>query len=348
MIVLLLSTASAWKFAGDPYSSTYRAVVGRNYRINTDFDSTRRGQIALGASLWDAGPGERIRGATFGFTRGGDVNYSASCNGRNEVRSYNRLQMGIRGGLNANGMMTYCHPVWLLWEAQLTTPAALAVANIDIGLSQNVAWCTQPSVEACLPWVSLAQTSAHEFGHFAGFNHERVLVSTMWASDRRTDIGQQPWISENDVDGLQTKYPGSSTGVDLGVKAWRSDSTEKAWLYDERVTWSHSFGGFGIYRKPRAILATMIGTGSSIAPIRWYVTAGSCDSTPQYTVGTRTPTMSTNVPYEVGPSGGFDLSAVPVGEYRLCVEVDPDDVVVETDETNNRDQSDAGFVRVIP
>ncbi|MCB9672070.1 MAG: matrixin family metalloprotease [Alphaproteobacteria bacterium] len=348
MIVLTLSTAFGWRFASNAYESTYRSLVGRNYRIDTEYTSAERAQVALGASMWDSGPGRRVRGANFRFTRGTDVSVSVSCNGRNEVRLYNKTQMGMRGAANSLGIMTYCHPVGVLFTSQLAAVSA-GTLNIDIGLAQSIDWCLGSTHNACIGvGYSMAQVAMHEFGHFAGFNHENNLISVMRANyGGNWDIGGQAWIAENDAAGLQAQYADSSTGVDLGVKAFTL-ADGPTWRTGLRV-WDLGNASWSANSDPpSAVNATMIGTGSVAAPMRWYVTSNTCTSTPQWTVGTRTPTMSTNVPYAVDPSGGYDFSAVPPGFYRLCVRIDPNNAISETDESNNVEGSEFGFILVQP
>ncbi len=96
---------------------------------------------------------------------------------------------------------------------------------------------------------------------------------------------------------------------------------------------------------PFEVLAIINGTSTQSPVIEWWLSADAdCAGGKKYSVGTRTPTISSNTPYPVTPSGGYAINShVPPGDYYLCAKIDSTDSISETDNNDNGIRSELLF-----
>jgi hypothetical protein len=83
-------------------------------------------------------------------------------------------------------------------------------------------------------------------------------------------------------------------------------------------------------------------TEARLHPIEWRAsTSKDCFNSTNFLLATKTVTLGINDEFHVGPPSGYlNFSSVPVGFYYVCAKIDPDDLVVETDDADNGVNSD--------
>ncbi|MEZ4320574.1 MAG: matrixin family metalloprotease [Myxococcota bacterium] len=217
----------------------------------------------------------------------------------------------------------------------------------EIVLNQDYDFCVSepPSDPACRngPY-SLRQVVMHEMGHVIGFAHDNVVNSTMSQTyPAGGDLGNGlSLVHEDEARGMMDEHPSNSTGFNLSVSEFRQfGGTSAAVNWEDppgsnnRIIWDLSEGDW-VNGGPQAVELHHSGVGTHAALVRWYVSTDSNCSTSDYLIGTRTPSMSTNVQYAVHPSGGYDPSGVPPGDYYFCVWIDPTNSLAETREDDNK------------
>lgn len=313
-----------------------------SYRIETgSFSAAQEDEIDLGAAAWNAGSSEILRGADFTWSRGTDVATASLDNCRNEVYMRDGSWFDSHGW---SGYLAY-------------TSTHVFCPDTDIIFNSSYSWCTERPTN-CDTGVSIGQTAAHEFGHRIGFQHEDDNVALMnYSYPNGGDLGGAKFrINEDDYVGLVDHKTDSSTGLDLllnrfGFDAGSSDPDDShSW-----EVWDDDAGTY-IFDKsdddfpgvdPAPIQAIIEGTSTASPVIEWRLSADSaCFSGTEYAIGTRTPTIGSNVPYEVGPTAWNMTGSAPNGNYYLCARIDSNTAITETSETDNTVRSDNAMVTV--
>jgi len=198
-VLLLLRTALAYEWGvGIPGNTgNYSIVVA-------DFTALEAEAIQDGASAWNAGPSELLRGADFTWNRGeDDTNGGSANNWKNEVYARDDAWFDAHGK-----------------DADTVAFVRIGFNDRDIVFrrSANFAWCTDSVTDCPAGTISIGQVSAHEFGHRIGFNHENDTIALMNSSyPGGGDLGRDNnyRINEDDFVGLKDRKTGTSTGTNL-------------------------------------------------------------------------------------------------------------------------------------
>lgn len=291
--------------------------------------------IMKGFRQWNAGPGFRIRGADWEFTRGTDKYTTCALgNFANEVYAKDQAWFDTHG-----------------WGYASARTQLQNVAGTDIIFNSNELWADIPVQELAGLEKSLPDTAMHEMGHVVGFNHEESHVSTMSAG-REFDMGRGRYrIREDDYEGLADIKPDSSTGVNLMLSRFvttypssdpPSASTEDRW--DGNATaYSVASGTTADVGNdlPYGVNVVVHGTGSHTIEVWWAVSESpDCFNNTRWYVGFRTTTVAANTEYVIEPEtpypNKYNFLWTPPGDYYMCAKVDPWDSVSETFETDNR------------
>lgn len=329
MIALVLAApALAWDWDGGPGSTI-------NYHlVPSDFTLAEETAVETAFEAWNAGTGEILRGADMQITRDTDDAGGAVCNLKNEVFMGDQTYFDNHGW---PGIARY-------------QPCA---GSHDIVFNSDNTWCTTLDSD-CTSGDSIGQAAVHEMGHWVGFGHEDDNLATMNSVyPAGGDLGDTAYrIHEDDYDGLIANRPHASTGNNLMVAKYTYDgagssheiwnSSEGTWTFDRSSdTWT---GG----DSPDPIQVVINGTATSLSPlVEWRLSSNTICSTSDYLIGSRTPSVSTNTPYQVGPTSWTLADTVPTGFYYLCVTVDSNTAITETSEADNDVVSDKQ-VQVVP
>lgn len=338
-VLVALNGAYAYEFRLWPHPGN-----GTTYHLDPNtLSQTQRDTITAAVKSWDAGAGERIRGAAWTTT----------------VATLSTNQTAQEGNLRDE--MFFRSDAWFQSRGDGGVIAAMYDLNGDDDVVYNelYTWCDSamasnpgcrgPAAPPGFPQgYSIGQVTVHEFGHVIGFKHEDEYIATMNTFyPAGGELGEFKWQPhEDEVAGLQVLKPDASTGFNVSVAEWNHGpgtdgaSAEIMWeavngvplmVYDKS---SASWGGTA----PRLANLVYSGTGSQNVYTEWRVSSDTTCSSADPLVGTRTPTMSTNTPYVVGPNA-WNFTQVNPGSYYLCVEVDPNDVLNETEENDNKVRS---------
>jgi hypothetical protein len=197
---------------------------------------------------------------------------------------------------------------------------------------------------------SIGQSALHEFGHALGLDDAGWQIGTMngnYPGGGDLGTGLKYRINEDDYVGLVAAKGDSSTGVNLMLLRFSYNTTNnlaseiwsnQTWAADKTENWEgHPGGSPSASNSPNDVYAVYVGTGSDNPVIKWRLSPDNiCFSGTEYVIGSRTPGLSANDPYLVGPSGGFTIpSLTPPGLYYVCAMIDATFVVEETDENDN-------------
>ena len=211
----------------------------------------------------------------------------------------------------------------------------------------------------------IGTTAIHEFGHILGLDHcdqtgadcvsGPTNLAMMHSLGAEADVAGKYRLNEDDYVGLTNAKPDSSTGKNLMLQRFRvfsgaaAASPAEVWTSQHLVyegDWAACPGdtipqGEG----PFEIMAIINGTSTQSPIIEWRLSADTdCFSGTEYTLGARNPTISSNTPYPVEPSGGWNVpSGTPPGLYYVCAKIDPDDDIAETAEGDNEIRSELTF-----
>lgn len=350
-LVALAMPAAAWECkvytncccCGWQYGST------RAFKINTnDFTAAGADEIAGAAFAWNAGSIHITRGATWSWTRT-DVTVDGTIgNGENNVRKKDDTWF-TNQGYSANALAGTNRVEGSGLDACTTVEA-------DITYRESLTYSTSlPSQNP--PNSSIGQIAVHEFGHALGFIHEDTVEAAMNSSyPAGGDLGEVGYLlHEDDYVGLTNAKSGASTGKTLALSKFRATTagdTQEVWTDGAEIgnDWDGRAGDtITAANGPTEILAVIVGTGTESPVIEWTLDPGSvCFSGTEYSLGTRTPSISANTPYPVSPNSGYVIPAgTPVGTYKLCAKIDSTNSISETTEVENIVRSDKDF-EVIP
>jgi len=315
------------------------------YHINTnDFTSAGADEIELGGWAWNAGSSTFNRGALWNFGRGSDTTSDGDFGDSvNNVRKKPDSWFGDQG-LSSDVIAVTANTLVLCGRT-----------DSDITFRGSVTWSTGAPSEITTGNPSIGQTAEHEFGHVLGLDHEYDNISVMNPDHPfGGDIaGQHFRLDEDSYVGLTNQKPDSNTGDNLMLSVFQWDAGPPIdfyegwtsnWVYDKSLAaWVGQAG------EPEQIQAIIDGTDTLHPLIEWRVATNTCfDGVgTEYTVGTRTPGISSNLPYVVGPNS-WDFSSVPVGNtYHLCAMINSDYSLSELSYVDDVIQSDA-LVDVVP
>ncbi len=204
--------------------------------------------------------------------------------------------------------------------------------------------------------MSISSTTLHEMGHWVGFWHMSTIQTIMNPSSPHADFGNTTRLHEDEADGLRDNYGDSSTGVNLllgkfkagldglgdvvnSVEVWTVADLDRIDGIDDDdavVCENDEIAGSD---RPGELLVNYVGTGSETdVAVRYFLRpasggiCGDANSEPIETVTFASLAMGT--PSTAQP---FDWTFdVPPGVYYPCAIIDPDDVVSETSEIDNK------------
>ncbi len=328
ILALMTDTAVAYRWGIGPPGPNF------NYHVCTDdFTSAEESEIELGANAWDAGADEILRGANVNVWRDSDRTIASgqtcsSGNGFDEV--YARPEAWLSQHFCGNALAC--------------TLPGLPFPDTDIIFNDSLPFCTEtPSHPDCDGEFSIGQTMVHEIGHKIGFIHENDNIATMNENyPSGGDINRTKYrIHEDDSVGLQAHKGDSSTGRNLMIQRFGYDGdgeADETWVSNSTYDKSSSVWSQG--GAPEFVQAIIEGTSTQSPLIQWRVevsTSAECwdGIGTEYVVGSRTPTIGPNIPYEVSPTL-WNFTNVPVGTYKLCAMIDADDAITETAEGDNK------------
>lgn len=312
----------------------------QDYRIEASgFTSTQIDQIVIGANMWAAGPSEIMRGADWHFTRGADVTTGAFLNGRPEVFARD-----------------------LAWRTtHFADPTAPGVSHMTF------AGCSRTSMDMVLqtemlagtgspnnyknsrPSVgnqddhSLAQIVAHEFGHWFGLDHEDAFISLMNSkSPCGGDIGAAFRINENELVALQEFKPDGSTGNNILLSKFSMSNINpppKAFLFEPNYTEKGRGDCFNAGELSSAKIQAVTLSTSTVSGVvvQWSLSPDdNCSDNNNIFSGS-----NTGLVLAMGSPSSFQANTIcvptnaPIGVYRLCVTIDPNNAISETSESDN-------------
>ena len=158
----------------------------------------------------------------------------------------------------------------------------------------------------------------------------------------RHPVGEQGGavrLPEDEYSFLRSRFPHSSTGKNFMLSKWLVGSgvrvVTEGWTTNEASDWESDdpCGTIPVEDGPKPIWASVNGTAASYTvPIEWTLSADTtCFDADAIVIGSRTPVMSSNVPYEVEPAGGAYVipSSTPDGAYWVCAGINPDQAISE-------------------
>ena len=191
---------------------------------------------------------------------------------------------------------------------------------------------------------SLTTAVAHESGHNMGLDHEPDHPAIMYRHDF-AENGNTARLGEDEYSFLRSQFPlNSNTGKNFMLTKFNTDGTglrpvSEGWNTSEKGNrpWgSDVCGNVAVANGPAPIWASVNGTATSYAsvPIEWTLSSDQvCFDGDDITTGTRAPTMSSNAPYEVEPTGGSYVipSNTPDGTYWVCAGINPDQTESEAE-----------------
>lgn len=309
------------------------------YHINiNDFSTLGQDAIEEGADAWDAGAGEIVRGADWDFVRGSDITSDGvSGNFVNEVYKKPSSFFEAIGEGSAAGMTIITH-------------LGCGRKDADVIFNEGHTYTSKVPSEASGGAKSIGAVAIHEFGHVLGLEHndetQAAEVAAMNTKGGEADIAGKYRINEDDYLGLVEAKGDSSTGKNLMLQRYWKPSTLESSAFevwaDPNLVYEGTWEGcpattIAANNGPDAILAVIVGTSTQSPLIQWKLSSDTdCFSGTEYSLGTRTPTISPNEPYPVLPAGGYYIpSIVPPGTYYLCAMIDPGDQISESSENDN-------------
>ncbi len=324
LIVSLTTTTTAFAYLWDAANAP--AGNSLTWHMCANFSTAEETDIETAADAWDAGTGERLRGALWSFVRGSDL--SSGCvadNNRNEV--YERDLWWFLGAGYAADTPAVCL-------------CSLGYDDYDIVFNSSRTYSTGLPSETTSTTPSIGQIALHEFGHALGLDHEDDYIATMNSSyPNGGDIGHRIQPNENDYAGLAANRSHTSTGKNLTLNRFHegsSGTSEERWNDVSVGDWSACQVLLVDPGGPDEVFAIIEGTSGQSPEIEWRLSADTnCFSGTEYVVGSRTPTLSVYTAYLVHPQP-YDFRYTPPGDYYLCAMIDPDDIITETDETDNQ------------
>ncbi|MEZ4238954.1 MAG: matrixin family metalloprotease [Myxococcota bacterium] len=360
--LILVNPAHAWENTNATCTAG-RSITGSFhvwYIVDPydDWNSTFEDAAEEAADQWTCGTGERNRGCDWEFIRSGYRSAVDHTNSYSEVglATYHHLTVVDLAGDDV---------LMLTTSDMIVTSGYCSTQSFDIEVrdtttdSETWIWGTWlPSVwnEEDDGIKSFPAALVHEFGHGLGLTHSTDPLSVM---ERRmaAEIGGQLRIHEDDYVGLTSLKPGTSTGKNFMLGKWASTDAGNR---TQRERWRDANGGGIAYDPwevtaggdlvvntyadessgPGAIEIIVNGTASSYTnvPVYWTISDDTtCFDGDDVVIGTLTTTLSSNAPYEHGPSTGLYSipSGTPTGLYYVCAGIDPYGTLSETDTTDN-------------
>lgn len=131
-----------------------------------------------------------------------------------------------------------------------------------------------------------------------------------------------------------TKYTNEASGMPDGTswEAWNTDAENFV-----GNTWcSVAAGVVPAGSVPTTPTLLMTGTAAATTVnVQWRLNSPgtNCNGGDEYTISSRNYNLGVNTPYTPGDLAWSIPSGVPVGNYEVCVIVDPDNTLSETEET---------------
>lgn len=330
------------------------------YRINTnDFSSAEADEIEAAAEAWNAGSGEVLRGADWEYVRGADLTVDGTIgDGVNNVRMKSDTWFDDHG---LSGLGAYA-------AVLVDDTACEDIEEVDITFNSVLTYGTALPSQTTGP-VSIGQLAGHEWGHGLGLGHQYDVQAIMdSARPHGGDIAATKYrIHEVDFVGLRALYTDSSTGTNLMLSrywwwtAGSPDNSDEAWSDDGTPSWAavdrftvwegcpgETLAVGGPLDGPSPVYGVITqesGAGTVTAKVEWRLDPGSvCFVGTEYVLGTRSPGMVVNTPFQISPSGGYSIpSNTPLGDYHLCAMIDSDFDVAETSESDNIVRSEKVF-----
>lgn len=331
----------------DCYTWDMSIVGDVEYRFNeNDFTTLEMDEIELAADAWEGGWSKVNRGAWLELTRTQGAGDGSLDNGVNNVRRKPDSYFDAMSFENSDAFVM------------------LYVDNNCVGLTEfDMTFREDTSNEVLdLPsrvaqGFSLGQLAVHEFGHAIGIGDDSSQLHVM--DPRRPqggDLGRTKFrVHEEDFYALRSLYPGNSTGGNLllarfGWDDAAGDVVVERWTSAETQTrtWSACAGTTVGTGGPEQIQAVITGSvGFSASPlIRWTLEPDVICNVDgdEISVGTSQPGLGVHYPFEVFPTGGYQIPAsTPPGTYRLCARINDDFAITETSYVDNVVRSEALF-----
>lgn len=298
-------------------------------------------QVMVGVKAWNAGPGTVNRGADWEFSKAGDaVAVLGADNGYNEIYAASTTAIKSSYGLDSSDWWAYT-AVWADEDCE-------EILEADIIFDQNLSWSNGlPSTgnPFLTPPANIAvgAVAEHEAGHALGLDHDKDNMGVMfrWAF---AEHGSEIRLSEDDYNALTYLHPlASNTGKNFMITPWVgvAGSSQRTYSLNYGAvdvgSWATNVcGTVPLALGPPEILSIVNGTAANYTniPMEWTISSDStCFNADDITIGTRTPSMTTNIPFPVGPVNDEYIipSNTADGDYWVCVGINPDENLGEAE-----------------
>jgi len=318
--------AAAWRECafGDDLSWSGDRLTIRPSAISFPQTSSWYPQIANMANEWS-----EVKGSNFEFIIGSPTTVGFD-NGHNEIWFSSALDTGTLGNAKIS---------WFGVECSLGLSSAYD--EVDIRLNSNYSWYSgnfvglYDSSGSTVNAKSFQLVMLHELGHALGLQHSNDELATMTPYyPNAGSIGHNNVTTPHGDDryGLRILYPDSSSGTDLAVGRYNTETAKKqnAILYDGVETNALIKGA----QYDIQYSLENLGTTTQSATIRFYISTNSYISTADTYIGSAGWSIS---------AGGtvFNKKTVTIptsisdGTYYIGYAVTPNNGVSEDDTNNN-------------